>query len=703
MSLLGTPVYANTTQPLWASVGSTSLPGPTGPQGPPGQSAGKEFFFTNVPSTPPYFTMTDVFNLIPGASYTVGVDGIIAGFLSPPIGQDTIPGGTWNFNFHALTSGTTTASVLVSLYIDDGVNPPTLINTSKPVPIFNGATLDEYITLLSIPTTVVNPTDLMIVEFEVAGLAPGDTITLFTDDDEQTEVITSFAVAGNTGPTGPEGPTGPQGIQGIPGIIGPTGPQGNQGIQGPTGDIGPTGPTGAPGSGANAALWSQFKAIQTVDMSSNDINNCKTLNTSNIVATNIYGQSMSFGGVSFLPLANLTTAGNFDGQGVYCKPISGLGFVDIDGTNWTGTSYALRSKGPCLISGDGILSTIQLSTNTVAGVDLTRIVLGSPTIGSITMTAPLNIGHIATTGSFNYTGAANIACGGALSLAAGVNIEANTANFNMINTTSGDNNTIITVGNLLAPPSTAATFPLTIQNTMAGGVVIQGAKLFEGLASSPCVMTNISNITFRPTGVIDMSAGEILDVSYIRMTSNAVMDVSNGEFQNVDLINGVPMFPVQTFQERLANGTPAGDGIAGNYTIRRLQVGEPALLPGDLSVTIPGASLDVGAYQFTLPVGKYQVDAFAPGYDVGAHKCRLFNVSTGSVALLGGNAEARGTETHTLLSGYLDVFATGLPEVFELQHFITNTNLAGVDLGVPVSAGDDEIYAQITIRQLNTY
>ncbi len=496
MSLLGSQVFANPAEPCWLSA-NTPLPvGPTGPQGAPGTSSGREFFFTNVVSTPPYYTMTDAFNLIPGATYTTGTNGVIAGFLSSPIGQDTIPGGTWNFNFHASTNGLTTASVTVSLYIDDGVNPPTLINTSKPVPIFNGATLDEYITILSIPTTVVNPTDLMIVEFEVAGLGPGDTITLYTDDDEQSEVITTFTVPG---PTGPQGATGPTGPVGATGPVGPTGAQGIQGPTGPQGDTGATGATGPAGTGANAALWSTFKAIQTVDMSLNSISNVNRIDVSQIVATNVYGQSMSFGGVSLLPLANLTSFGNFDGQGVFCKPASGLGFVDIDGTNWTGTSYALRSKGPALISGDGVISTIQLSTNTVAGVDLTRIVLGSPTIGSITMTAPLNIGHIATTGSFNYTGAANIACGGALSLAAGVNIEANTANFNMINSTSGDNNTTITVGNLLAPPSTAATFPLTIQNNLAGGVVLQGVKNLDGLASSPAILTNISSIDMSGT------------------------------------------------------------------------------------------------------------------------------------------------------------------------------------------------------------
>lgn len=88
-----------------------------------------------------------------------------------------------------------------------------------------------------------------------------------------------------TGPTGPVGPTGMTGAtgatggQGVPGVTGavgptgPTGPQGLQGIMGVPGAQGATGATGAPGSGANASLWSQFPATQTVSMANFDLSN----------------------------------------------------------------------------------------------------------------------------------------------------------------------------------------------------------------------------------------------------------------------------------------------------------------------------------------------------------------------------------------------------------------------------------------------
>lgn len=512
MSVLGTPVYANPTQQLWASVGSTISPtgatGPTGPQGIQGVSTGKVYYGTNVPTSAPTnlpagtLTLTPTFALITGSSIPLATNGDAVTFATEPGDPDQlfVPGGVWNYHFHAETSGTTTATLTPTLSSFDGTTL-TNINTGAAVPLIAGAAKDQYESSISVPSTLLVSGDRLVWSFAVGGLGGGDTVTFYVDDDEQTTVTTTFAVPGATGSTGPIGPTG------SPGFTGPTGPfgfTGPQGVPGPIGATGATGAIGPTGTSANASQWSLFPATTSVNFSNQNLLNGSNASFNNVTASSNYATSMSFGGTSLIPLADLTSFGNFDGQGVYATPTSGLGFVDINGTNWTGTSYALRSKGPALISGDGILSTIQLSTNTVAGVDLTRIVLGSPVIGSITMTAPLNIGHVATTGSFNYSGAANISCGGALSLAAGSYIEANTGSFDIINTGSGNQNSTITCANYLAPPSVAATAPLTIQNTAAGGVVIQGVKTLQGLASSFANLTNIATLS-NSANTLDIS------------------------------------------------------------------------------------------------------------------------------------------------------------------------------------------------------
>lgn len=87
-------------------------------------------------------------------------------------------------------------------------------------------------------------------------------------------------LVGPTGPTGPAGAvgatgaTGPIGVQGPTGIQGPTGatgPRGLQGIPGIPGATGAQGPTGAPGSAADAATWSQYPAVSTVQMQNYDL------------------------------------------------------------------------------------------------------------------------------------------------------------------------------------------------------------------------------------------------------------------------------------------------------------------------------------------------------------------------------------------------------------------------------------------------
>ena len=540
MSLLINETYANPAQQLWASVGDVSQPGPTGPQGPPGVSSGKIYYFTDVSVGGGFFSMTDTFALIPQGVFTRTSDGLIVSFLSGAIAAPVIPGGTWGFDFYANTSGTLAANIVVSLYTYDGVTP-TLINTSAPIPIIDGTAVQEYFGTIAVSSTVVNPTHRLLVEFAVTGLLPGDSLTFYTDGATPAETLTTFTTPGNTGPTGPTGPTG--GI-GVTGAAGPTGPQGLS-VTGATGPTGPTGATGPAGSAANASQWAAFPAIADVDLSGNQIKN----GTARF--STAYGSNMSFGGTFTIPLANLTSFGNFDGQGVFCKPTSGLGFVDINGTNWTGTSYALRSKGPALISGDGVISTIQLSTNTVAGVDLTRIVLGSPIIGSITITAPATIAHIATAGTFNYTGAANIACGAALSLSAGSYIEENTANVRMINTTSGNQQTTLNLGFIDGPYNVSNTFPLVVGNNGTAGTVLLNVNSLTG-SGLGANLSNISNIS-SPASNLDITGlrtintrpvfinGAFSDTTSQAQTGGVANTPTPITFNTTDVTNGIAL------------------------------------------------------------------------------------------------------------------------------------------------------------------
>ena len=406
------------------------------------------------------------------------------------------------------------------------------------------------------------------------------------------------------------------------------------------------GPTGATGPAANASTWSTFPATQNVNMANFSLQS----------ANDIRADSLTIGGI--LPFPNMTVSSGGD---ITCRNIDvGDGTtqqadVNIYGGNLIAGDNALFVEGGCTITGGVAPPGIPIHGTTIGAGPR---VLGLDTIRIDVLPVGIDITS-ATFVTINAAGAANIAAGGALSLAGGSYIEANTSDFNIINTTSGDQNTTITCANYLAPPSVAATDPLTIQNIAAGGVVIQGVKTFDGLAASPCVMTNI------------------------------------------DSINGTPMTPVQTLFEAQPSGTDGGLApAAGTYFVRTLNTGYPALDPitGDSS-TIPGMSLDTATNIITLPAGFYKVEAFTPAYRVGRHRCRLYDVTNATPVLFGGNAFVTNNdnaESDSCLTGYLQV--TGTTD-YELQHCV-QIALAVEDLGLPCGFGDDEIYSRITFTKL---
>ena len=644
MSLLGTPVYANPSVPIWAAADSAFIPGPTGPtgsEGPPGASSGKEFFFTNVSAGGGFFTMTPTFNLIAGATYTVSANGVIASFLSPPIGQPTIPSGTWNFNFHAETSGTTTATVVVKLFTTDGVNPPVLVNDSKPVPMLAGNVLDEYITLLSIPVTVVAPTDQMIVEFVAGGLGMADTLTLYTDDDEQSEVITTFTISGDTGPTGATGSTGANGL-GFTGQQGPTGPIGLPGI-GSTGATGPVGPTGAPGSAANVSQWAVFPAVQSVNMAGFDIGVVGTLN----------GGTASFGNIV---TNNITLGGS---PAAFTMDSNGNGFIRSDlqiggsaknsevlirGDSLGAGTSALVVEGGTTLDGAGSVHGISIGTLPVAGINTQRIDV---------LPVGINI-NAATYVQAAAGGAASLSAGGALSLAGGDYVEINTDDLRVINTTTGNQATQITCANYLMPASVAATNPLTIQNIQAGGVVIQGVKQLQGLASSPAVLTNIATIN----GIVPGAS--------------------------------TPP-PRQVFEYRTGPGVDGGSGApAQTFNTRPINTAFPPL-SGNNSTTITGMSLNPSTFQITVPSGIYDVTGYVGGL-MTIEQARLLGNS--GVVLLGSTVGEDNRNAFSQLQGRI----SGPDNLF--VQFAGLTRGSAQDWGQSAGFPTSEVYLSISFTKL---
>lgn len=608
MSLLVARDYANPGRSLWIPSG-TSLPvGPTGPAGPPGFSSGVSYYFTNVPvGGSGYYTMTETFNLIAQSQWTRTTDGRIIEFATDPIGVSVINGGTWNFNFHA-NSTFTAGFISIELSTWDGTNPPVSLATTQPISIFQQSQIEEYIGNLAVPTTVIAPTDRLLVSFIASGLSGSDSVSLYIDGDVQSEVLTTFAVAGNTGPTGP---TGPQGLQGTGGFTGPAGPTGSQGlsITGATGATGPQGATGAPGSAANVSQWAVFPAVQDVNLSNFSLSNVSSnLSTTIVNTSNAWTRTLGIGGTTSIPFTSVDNLGNgYFGQSVTASNSAQIANISSYGVNRPAGTNALYVSGGTTLDGGGAVHGITIGTLPVLGVNTQRIDV-----------IPAGIGiNAATYVQVAAVGAASMAAGGALSLAGGDYIEANSDTFRVINTSSGNQQTTVYAGFYDGPYNVSNTYPMVVGNNGTAGTTILNVNSITGTASNTFAISNVSNIIGTTPGglglynVKEIGSYQLLinDTSGIRMNPDVginryaapgySLDVS-GTTRTTSFAQDISGTPV--LQPKFQQGIFSSSGSSGTQAVTLPQS------YSDLSYNVFASMRDANPAQFGITITA--VDAF---------------------------------------------------------------------------------------------
>jgi len=346
---------------------------------------------------------------------------------------------------------------------------------------------------------------------------------------------------GPTGPTGPPGTatntgaTGPQGIQGVTGPTGPTGPTGAAstvtgptgftgptgangltviGPTGPTGVTGPTGATGPIGTPGNASLWATFPAVQNVDISGFNINNANEVNGAKLYSSGAsYFGSFSGAGTFVTPFFTCDTLGNAIATSLQAGgTVAQLGNISAYGANRPVGTNALFVSGGTTLTGGGIVHGTTIGALRVGPIDTVRFEVLP---GGIFATTPVLPIALTSGGAVTVTagGATTVTAGGVLALAGGSYVETNTADFRIINSTSGDQNTQITCANYLAPPSVAATTPLTVANIAGGGVVLDGLTLVNsrsvfqnGCFISSTTQTQTGGVANTPTPIAFDSA-----------------------------------------------------------------------------------------------------------------------------------------------------------------------------------------------------
>jgi collagen type VII alpha len=234
-------------------IGANGSTGATGPQGPQGFSTGAIYYFNlsqvDVPtgfsqmSLIPLFTAGQLVNVAGPTTGAFNYATFITDVGNP--GVISINAGNWIFDLvMSLDVPFTNQFMYAEIGTWDGTTFSS-INAGEPVELIAGAVNEHYRFGVAVPTTAITLTDRIVVKFWVENIAVAETFTAYYEDDDVGQVITSLsaAVAGATGPTGPTGPAG---------------------------------------SAANAALWSQYPALQTVDMDNFGLDNVDSI-TGNVI------------------------------------------------------------------------------------------------------------------------------------------------------------------------------------------------------------------------------------------------------------------------------------------------------------------------------------------------------------------------------------------------------------------------------------
>ena len=146
---------------------------------------------------------------------------------------------------------------------------------------------------------------------------------------------------------------------------------------------------------------------------------------------------------------------------------------------------------------------------------------------------------------------------------------------------------------------------------------------------------------------------------------------------------------IAIFNETQSAGTSGGTFTSGSYVKRTLNT--------TVVNTITGAS--IAASVITLPAGTYEVHATAPAYDVDRHKMRIRDTTNSTTLAIGNPLIATSGTDVSNQSSVMGSFTLAGSANIEVQHRCGTTRAAN-GLGVEGGFGDDEVYAQITIRAL---
>ena len=179
------------------------------------------------------------------------------------------------------------------------------------------------------------------------------------------------------------------------------------------------------------------------------------------------------------------------------------------------------------------------------------------------------------------------------------------------------------------------------------------------------------------------------NTNYLATNTLNLSSQTQTNFINVNTIIG----SVVIFADEKVPGTAGGTNVANTWNTRNIT----NIISQSLA---SGAS--VGSNSFTLPIGKWLIEASAPAYRVNSHKIRIVDTALNTIAI--GTSENAGTSTYYAVqnrsTAYAIVTIESGTKTYNIQHW-TQTANAGDGLGEPTNiAGVNEIYTLVKCTRI---
>lgn len=149
--------------------------------------------------------------------------------------------------------------------------------------------------------------------------------------------------------------------------------------------------------------------------------------------------------------------------------------------------------------------------------------------------------------------------------------------------------------------------------------------------------------------------------------------------------------PVAFIKDEKAASTDGGTFTSGAWQTRDLNT-----LSGDIAAV----GVTLSSNQFTLPVGKYVIEAQAPGFYCQLHKAKLYNTTDSLDAIIGSSELTATTTSESLTYSFVKgVLTLTKSTTFELQHQCSITR-ATDGFGQNSNFSVVEVYSQIKITRM---